>query len=264
MSDVRALLKAKRQEIRINHPYAFYSSSGQLQCIACGTTVKHGSSWNGHLGSKAHRMNASRLREQERLQDLQKEQRPAEKRKAREDGSGEPDMETKRQKVDDNSPIYTSPPHAATLPADFFSDPTQAPPPSDDSDDEAEPTAPAPSIGVDPEWEKFQQIVLNAPDTDETYERATVFAEPVLAAQTPQGFPTTQPATDGDLEPLRARDEGEMKKMREQEEKELIMDRLLDEERAQEEADAKVSVLKNKLDVLKRRREAVRVSRGKK
>ncbi len=36
------------------------------------------------------------------------------------------------------------------------------------------------------------------------------------------------------------------------------MDRLLEEERAQEEADAKVTMLKSRLDVLKRQRQAAR------
>ena len=73
MSDVRALLKAKRQEARITHPLASYTSAGQLRCIACGTAVKHASAWEGHVGSKAHRTNAARLR-QEQARAAQREQ----------------------------------------------------------------------------------------------------------------------------------------------------------------------------------------------
>ena len=82
MSDVRALLKAKRQEARITHPLASYTSAGQLRCIACGTAVKHASAWEGHIGSKAHRTNAARLRE-ERAREEERE-RESLKRKAME------------------------------------------------------------------------------------------------------------------------------------------------------------------------------------
>ena len=65
MADVRALLKAKRQEARITHPYAAYSSSGQLRCAVCGTAVKQASMWAGHLGSKAHRVNVAAAKARE-------------------------------------------------------------------------------------------------------------------------------------------------------------------------------------------------------
>ena len=65
MSSARALLRAKRQEARVTHPLASYTSAGQLRCLACGTIVKQSFSWEGHVGSKAHRMAAARLREEE-------------------------------------------------------------------------------------------------------------------------------------------------------------------------------------------------------
>ncbi|KAI9462155.1 hypothetical protein F5148DRAFT_1214111 [Russula earlei] len=55
MADVRALLKAKRQEARIAHPCAAYGANGALRCTACGVAVKLASAWEGHLGSRAHR-----------------------------------------------------------------------------------------------------------------------------------------------------------------------------------------------------------------
>ena len=78
MADVRALLKAKRQEARITHPLASYSAAGQLRCAACGTAVKHASAWEGHVGSKAHRTNAARLR-QEQARAAQREQEERER-----------------------------------------------------------------------------------------------------------------------------------------------------------------------------------------
>ena len=41
----------------------------------------------------------------------------------------------------------------------------------------------------------------------------------------------------------------------------MIMDRLIEEEQAQEEADARVSVLKNKLEALKKKREAAKAAK---
>jgi zinc finger protein 830 len=54
-----------------------------------------------------------------------------------------------------------------------------------------------------------------------------------------------------------AQNEGE-KDTRDYEERELIMDRLLEEERAQEDADMRVHLMKKKLESLKKRREATR------
>ncbi len=65
MADVRALLKAKRQEVRITHPYAAYGANGALRCSACGAGIKFASAWEGHLGSKAHRVAVANLRSKE-------------------------------------------------------------------------------------------------------------------------------------------------------------------------------------------------------
>ena len=286
MSDVRALLKAKRQEARITHPLASYTSAGQLRCIACGTAVKHASAWEGHIGSKTHRTNAARLRE-ERAREEERE-RESLKRKAMEvdgadgDDDGEDDdvpmVDAKRRRTESQEP-QPQPPSAqagskrAALPADFFSDPSMAPALADDEDEEGEEGgAPAPAGGegkdnvIDLEWQQFQQSVLNAPDYRETYERATVMAEPVLSTEVPQGFP----AGEGDVvdggagagEKEEVLDEEARRRQKEQEERELIMDRLLEEEQAQEEADARVSVLKTKLEALKKQREAAKAAKA--
>ena len=299
MADVRALLKAKRQEVRITHPLATYTSTGQLRCIACGTAVKHASAWEGHIGSKAHRTNAARLRE-ERAREAQRaaEEQESLKRKAMEvdeedDDEEDEDRDTpmgdhdaKRRRTESEEPNPASTPSApasaasrrGALPADFFSDPSMAPPPAEDEEDddqnEAEGAgAPAPAPGtqdvLDLEWRKFQQSVINAPDYQETYERATVAADPVLSAEIPQGFPSgaegagAEQGEDGN-EKEDELDEEAKRRRKEQEERELIMDRLLEEEQAQEEADARVSVLKSKLEALKRNREAARAAKAKK
>ncbi|KAI0956451.1 hypothetical protein AcV7_006854 [Taiwanofungus camphoratus] len=286
MSDVRALLRAKRQEVRVSHPLASYTSGGQLRCIACGTIVKHGTSWEGHIGSKAHRTNAARRREEERRHE--EERARQRKRKAEDADADEEDADdaddatpsSKKQRMEEEEeeeeqrdvPQPAVPARPAGFPADFFSNPSRAPPPPSDDDGSDDETAPpaaaaaaaaAPSA-IDAEWEQFQAAVIDAPDAREAYERATVFAEPVLSVETLQGFPAREGPADGETEerPV-VPDEGELRRRRGQEERELIMDRLLEEEQAQEEADAKVSVLKNKLDALKKQREAARAAKGK-
>ncbi|KAH7912014.1 hypothetical protein BJ138DRAFT_845645 [Hygrophoropsis aurantiaca] len=262
MADVRALLKAKRQEVRINHPLASYTSGGQLRCVICVTAIKHASAWEGHLGSKAHRMNVLRLKEEERVREQKQheEEATSSKRKADEEESNHPGA-AKKQKLRDTQ----SQTNEEGFPADFFSDPSQAPAAAgDDYSDEEEisegtkkPSAVDASDSVlDQEWINFQQSVINAPDQQEAFERATVFAEPDLVSEIPAGIPIQQ-ADEVQAKPIKLDEESERRR-KEQEERELIMDRMMDEERAQEEADMKVNVMKNRLDALKKKREANR------
>ena len=291
MADVRALLKAKRQEARITHPLASYTSAGQLRCVACGTAVKHASAWEGHVGSKAHRTNAARLRQEQARQaaaeeaEREREQQESLKRKATEmevdeaddsvDAMGDDDADEgahlKKRRVESGGPSAAAAAKSA-LPADFFSDPSMAPPPREDDDDDEEESPPAgagaaaaPTAAgdaLDLEWQKFQQSVINAPDYQDTYDRATGAAEPMLAEEIPQGFPGGEAGADGE-EPAKedVLDEEGLRRKREQEDRELIMDRLLEEEQAQEEADARVSALKTKLEALKQRREAAKAAK---
>ncbi|THH29446.1 hypothetical protein EUX98_g4731 [Antrodiella citrinella] len=269
MADVRALLKAKRQEARVNHPLASYSSTGQLRCLACSTIVKQAASWVGHVGSKTHRINAVKLRESELAQQMLVDEESAQakrKSEALEDDDGDVDMspDTKKRKGDLEADAST---HG--FPDDFFSDPSQAPLPAPDDDDENADAAPSetPLPPVDAEWELFQQAVLNPPTNDdrrEAFDRATIAAEPVLASEVPEGFPQAlaqATGTTGESQPELS--EEALRRQKEQDERELIMDRLMDEERAQEEADAKVTMLKTKLDALKRKREAAKAARTK-
>ncbi|KAK7051089.1 hypothetical protein VNI00_005201 [Paramarasmius palmivorus] len=268
MADVRALLKAKRQEARITHPLASYNTSGQLRCSACGTLVKHASAWEGHLGSKLHRTTVAQIREKEREKEereaREREEKEARerallgKRKAEEEAEEDVNMEelehaTKKQRVKETPKGF---------PADFFSDPSRAPvfePDEEDQDQGTEENAqpPPPKTQLDLEWERFQKEVVNAPDFRETYENATVAAEPVMA-EVMEGIPVTEAAAEQPEEV----DEEELRRRKEQEERELIMDRILDEERAQEEADMKVTVMKNKLDALKKKRLAAKTAKS--
>ncbi len=294
MSDVRALLKAKRQEARISHPLATYTSTGQLRCVPCGTIVKHASAWNGHIGSKSHRVNAAKLKEQERLraieaeeeklqgkrkahvnrdEDDEEEESEPKKRKVSVDGDHEPDPESSESQQPHPLPT-TNPQSAPSFPADFFTDasrPIPLPHDNDASDEEEEVDAdknnpPSAPTAIDIEWENFQKALLAPPpDKTEAYERATIFAEPVLASETPEGFPprnTANNAPEADEQPEQLTEE-QIRQKKDQDERELIMDRLLDEEEAQEEADAKVTLLKTRVEALKRRREAAKTAKAK-
>lgn len=282
MADVRALLKAKREEKRISHPFAAYGQSGQLRCIACSTVVKYASAWNGHLGSKAHRLNAARVKEEERLKAVQEEEIRLGKRKADDGDDNLSDEEAaKKPRLDNDSEDEQaqSKAPATGLPSDFFSDPSRAITIGDsdgsdveegDKNDPPPAVTPQPQTSLDMEWEIFQKSVINAPvevDPRETYERATIFAEPKLSTEIPEGFPSSiVPEPNVEPQPDAAavqKDEGEGRRKREEEERELIMDRLLDEERAQEEADERVNTLKSRLDLLRQKRMAAKSTRRK-
>ncbi|KAJ3716181.1 hypothetical protein C8R42DRAFT_698166 [Lentinula raphanica] len=275
MGDGTPLLKAKRQEARITHPFASYNQSGQLRCTACGTIVKHASAWEGHLGSKIHRTNVARLKEQERAREEQRLREEKEeqekilrgKRKAEEDDVVMDDENISSLEILTKKPRLDEQPKG--FPADFFSDPSRAIPLADEGSDEEEtgggeqPQGDAPATTskepLDSEWERFQREVVNAPDYKETYENATIFAEPVLAPVVPEGFPI--PEASEPQEPTQM-DEEAVRRQKELDEREMIMDRLLEEERAQEEADMKVTAMKNKLELLRKKRQAAKVAKS--
>ncbi|KAL4066769.1 hypothetical protein V8B97DRAFT_1660054 [Scleroderma yunnanense] len=287
MSDIRTLLKARRQEARVNHPSAAYSSSGQLRCVVCETNIKHATAWEGHLGSKMHRMNATRLRQEAQLREQQeREEETAEaaaaltKRKADEGNRVETGSSKKRQRTESGDEGGSGPSQSSVkhLPANFFSDPSQAPSHvySDDSDDDKPTSGPPPmdqhvsalttNTALDEEWSRFQDAVINAPDQREAYDRATVVAEPELVSDETVGFPSQLHVHDqisGQQDQARDLTSHELEKEKQQEERELIMDRLIEEERAQEEADMRVSVMKNRLEAIRRKREAIRSAKPK-
>ncbi|KAF8518193.1 hypothetical protein JB92DRAFT_2120711 [Gautieria morchelliformis] len=282
MADVRALLKAKREEKRISHPFAVYSQTGQLRCTACSTIIKHASAWNGHLGSKSHRTNAARVKQEEKLQEPPEDGKRPGKRKATDGNNSLPDEVSKKPRLDSEDqqqqPTALSNAPATGFPSDFFSDPSRAIALGEASSDEEEgdkdapPSAVAipPQSNLDLEWAQFQETVINVPveaDARETFENATIFAEPQLSNEIPEGFPSSV-VPGSNIEPgLEAsavqKDEVEERRKREDEEKELIMDRLLDEERAQEEADERVNALKSRLDLLRQKRMAAKTMRAK-
>ena len=279
MSDVRALLKAKRQEARIQHPYASYTSTGQLRCTACETVVKQASAWAGHVGSKGHRENVTKQRTRQAANQGEVARSTGKRKvgqeKTLEDEEFYSTSEPKKRKVTPDSPSEPTPEPSSAFPSNFFSDPSRAPirSASDDSSDEGEHNNSIPILRevadnpIDLEWQRFQQEMLNSgpkPDVQrhETFQRATIFAEPELLEEDMLGLPTREPLQAGVTVAETPKNE-ESRKRKEDEEKELIMDRLLDEERAQEEADAKVMLLKGRLEALKKKRNEAKAVRAK-
>jgi len=243
--------------------------------------IKQASAWAGHVGSKAHRGNVAKQRASQ-VDDQQEEAiRSTGKRKVGEDDclDGEevpPTSDSKKRKVTPEDVVNPTPEHSGAFPSHFFSDPSRGPiRPADDDpsdEDESDPVKlppGAPDNHIDLEWQRFQQEMLTPAPTSvdqrhEAFKRATLFAEPELLPENVLGLPTRELQDAETTESEVPRNEEESRKRKEEDEKELIMDRLLEEERAQEEADAKVVLLKGRLDALKRKRDEAKAARAKK
>ena len=177
---------------------------------------------------------------------------------------------SKRQKTEEEQ----RPPTNA---ANFFSDPSRALPTGDEEDEEtaavsSKPTPAPPTSQIDLEWAQFERDVLaptkrpsNGDDLPlskkEIYDRATVVMEEEVRYD---GFPGDAQATTANTTDVVGEYVGgapidetpeETTVRKTMEEKELIMDRILDEERAQEEADEKVRAVKARLAAIRKKRE---------
>ena len=152
------------------------------------------------------------------------------------------DISSKKRKLEESTDA---------LPADFFSRPRDASPSDAEMENEnvqAEPTGGA-SAELELEYRRFQRELLTIPDPLEAYQSATVVAEAELVPEDSQrGFPAEDvaEAVTVDKQDERRRDEDE---------REMILDRLLDEERAQEDADMRVDLMKKRLEAAKRKRQ---------
>ncbi|EAU83051.1 hypothetical protein CC1G_13460 [Coprinopsis cinerea okayama7 len=309
MADVRSLLKAKRAEARISHPYASYTSgpTPQLKCTICQSIIKHASAWEGHLGSKAHRLNVARIRQEEEErarrehEELVRAQREQMEREQAEREEQEREHVPTKRKASDAPPDAQKKPKLksapTSFPADFFSDPNRQLPsldPSSDSEDDDDndnaqttndanamavdstPSQPGPKTAIDEEYEAFQRAMLaeQQKDAAETFAQATIAAEAeIYTEEQISGFPGARSGADGSADavgaaepepPMTEEELAEAKrKAKELEERELIMDRLLEEERLQEEADMRVAAMKSRIEALKKKREARKAEKGK-
>ncbi|TFK28204.1 hypothetical protein FA15DRAFT_91425 [Coprinopsis marcescibilis] len=280
MADVRSLLKAKRQEARISHPYATYTPSDQLKCLICASIVKHASAWEGHLGSKAHRTNLARLKQEEQAvaqREHEANRQVPSKRKAEDTSSPSRERDsgkTKKAKLAGQTPAASS---SSGFPNDFFSDPNRQLPALEPEDEEEEgeeegdamvvdkagPSASsaAHKTAVDEEYEAFQKAMMTSQvnDAADKFAQATVSGEAeIFTEEQISGFKPQDEtgSAEGDDEKTEQQKAEEKKRARELEDRELIMDRLLEEERLQEEADMRVAAMKSRMEALKKKREA--------
>lgn len=254
--------------------------------------------WEGHLGSKAHRVavanEKARLEASERRKEAETTQKVKGKRKVEDSMDIDSDMTNVQESNGTIKKLRKSEepdrPPASGFPADFFSDPSRVPVlenNEDNADEDEQPAqpAPAPQSQLDREWEEFQASLLaqnsNKGDEEEdkmmVFDRATLAAEPELVETNGEGFPESivpgiesgETVQNGGVEET----EEEKKRRKEQEERELIMDRLIEEvsvhvtlssaslnlfylqERAQEEADERVGLLKSRIEALKKARQ---------
>lgn len=140
-----------------------------------------------------------------------------------------------------------------------------------------QPTTPARKTAqpnIDDEFVAFERAIQAAsrPKRDtylEAFSKATISAEAELVSEVPDGFPPSVLEQSGggdvvspsganadDAVPEIGETEIDRQRRKGEEERELIVDRLLEEERAQEDADAKVSALKARLEAIKLKRAA--------
>lgn len=301
MSDARSLLKARRQEARISHPYATYTPSDQLKCSICGLIIKHASAWEGHLGSKAHRtaVAQARARQQQHQEELERATANASLNDDIEGGRGAAHSGKRKASISnedgETKKLRRTPPSTSSgFPADFFSDPTRSLPSNDDDEEDegdamaVDPTsssitasgskAPPPiaatqsESAVDDEYERFQRELVQIQTASASIDKAEAFARATVASEE-QLFTDKEMQISGGLGGAIQEEEGptipeeettEQKRARkEQEERELIMDRLLEEERLQEDADLRVATMKARMEGLKKRREARKAAKAK-
>lgn len=102
----------------------------------------------------------------------------------------------------------------------------------------------------------FQRQVVAPLDHRDIYSRASMVAEPELISHATDGLPIP------DEQSVPSTKDEEKRRLREQEERELIMDRLMEEEKAQEDADVKVTLLKRRVDAFKQERRLARSKRN--
>ncbi|KAK4687382.1 hypothetical protein P7C73_g2740, partial [Tremellales sp. Uapishka_1] len=271
--DAKSLLRAQRATTKIEHPYATYTQAGQLKCSICAVPGKSIRSlaaqttdrlvvkqWDAHLLTKQHRTSAAR---EKALQAKAKPKRPAE----------EPlDVDTsKRTKVEPNG----------AFPAGFFSSGNQPAAAGDEEEQEDDEqrvpsAAPGPSIPPaaatgDAELDDFlsslaDDVPMSIPTPATAAgpsKRAIPSYKTIIPGQASyEAAPVRldQPEEEEKEKPAEESEKDKRERL-DREEKEEIMGRLEEEERAQEDADSRVAFLKNKMEQLKKKREA-RIAAG--
>ncbi|ODO03580.1 zinc finger protein 830 [Cryptococcus wingfieldii CBS 7118] len=259
--DAKSLLRAKKAEARITHPYATYNASGVLRCSICAVpAVKQ---WDAHLLTKQHRTSVAR--EKAEKEKAERVKRPR---------GDEAEPSSKRPKVQPQPSTGPS-----NLPAGFFSAGNAPPPQEPEPEPEVEmsaPVVPPPKTG-DADLDDFFASLADdtpapvsstaAPPTAatqaarrKTYQEDLIPGQASYEAAPVRNVPKEEEAAQ---EPEEEETEGERKERLEREEREEIVQRLEDEERAQEDADSRVTALKQRMELMKKKREARANAKGK-
>ncbi|ORY34652.1 hypothetical protein BCR39DRAFT_585618 [Naematelia encephala] len=268
--DARSLLRAKKAEARIEHPYASYTSRGDLRCSVCAVPVKQ---WDAHILTKQHRTSVAR--------EKALAERASTKRAAAEQGGN-----MKRQKVGSTS---TGGGGVDGLPAGFFSSENQrninisstANDDDEEAQEEEEPSTtstttsrkdptliqPAPTLPAktgDADLDDFLASLAEPEPNPNPNPNPTLpgssYTTTISGVASYEAAPilnivdTQTEVEERDPEPEET--EAERRARLAREEREEIMGRLEEEERAQEDADDRVAALKARMEMIKKRREA--------
>ncbi|WWC73820.1 uncharacterized protein I206_107792 [Kwoniella pini CBS 10737] len=278
--DAKSLLRAKKAEARITHPYAAYNAAGVLRCSICAVPVKQ---WDAHLLTKQHRQSAAR----EKAQHEKAKSTPAAQikntKRPLSDTLNTTGESSKRSKTDqiqaqDEEEDEDKP----NLPAGFFSSGNKPKSPSPELDDEIQA---GPSTKNEPTGDTELDDFLSSLNDDSTISVPTTISnttitnsgltngrrktyKEIIPSQTSYEaapvriIPIDESLPQQEEEPEES--EQERKERLEREEREEIVARLEEEERAQEDADSRVASLKARMEMLKKRREAKAASSGSK
>lgn len=256
--DARSLLRAKKAEARIEHPYAAYTAAGQLRCSVCAIPGQSSldsprrmlkpavQQWEAHLLTKQHRTSVARTKALE----ADASARASAKRPAASPDDAE--TSSKRARVHETAEDADEDEDgdAPRLPAGFFSNPSAAAGPSRPSPPaatrpaQALAAAPAPTAAEDPELDDFFASLAEPEESNEAVPtetgdsgRRVAEIEGVASYEAAPVRNVLDPATeDGNLaqpEPEEEETEQQRRERLEREEREEIMDRLAEEERAQ-------------------------------
>ncbi|EIW71422.1 hypothetical protein TREMEDRAFT_22984, partial [Tremella mesenterica DSM 1558] len=262
--DARSLLRAKKAEARIDHPYASYSSAGQLRCSICAIPVKQ---WEAHLVTKQHRQSVQREREAQAKAAAKK--RPSEETSLSESAKR---ARFEQPQVDEEDEEEEGP---SGLPEGFFSStnkPSVELEPSINGVEEVGINLTLPKATGDAELDDFlaslsepqpeiepSNLIENGEGSTKRKPVRASYKETEDAQVSYQAAPVLIGRAEGE-EPEEEEEpeesEAEKRARIAQEEREEIMGRLEEEERAQEDADARVIHLKQRMEMLKKRREA--------
>ncbi|GAC93148.1 hypothetical protein PHSY_000711 [Pseudozyma hubeiensis SY62] len=233
--DARLLLRtAANERVRaaasgISDPFASYSSSGNLRCSACDyLTIKPESLWGAHVLSKSHRANAARIKQEDQLRQAEQQRTKDGKRKA-EDADGDAQADSLATSTDADLDQQ----HSALASKKARTDVSDA--------------APA----VDAEWELFKSQMES---TEIEPDPSTIPSSAGAALEAEAQLITNDNAKDGsdgieDKSPEELAAEERARK--EQEEREEIFSRVEEEQRLQDEADQRVTALKERLQRIK-------------